>query len=184
LSQEVMKVQDIEVPKGGKKQGYLRISERPAGAHQIPLTVINGVGDGPTLVINGGEHGSEYHGPAACLRLQTELNPKKINGKVIIVPMVNTLAFETRWMHGNPIDYRDLTGCYVPEIQRGGSGPPLISYQVATTFYREALSKAQYRLNLHGGDLEEDVMEGTMYGRTGVDEKRDNDNLALARNFG
>lgn len=184
MSDEVLKIQDIEVPKGRKKRGYLKISEKPAGLHQIPLTVINGSRDEPTLVINGGEHGSEYNGPAACLRLQVELDPKKVSGRVIIVPMVNSIAFEARWMHSNPVDYRDLTGCYVPEIPKGGSGHPLISYQVAQTFYNEILSKANYRLNLHGGDLEEDVLEGTMYSRTGTDAKRDDENLALARNFG
>jgi len=30
------------------------------------------------------------------------------------------LAFEARWMHGNPIDYRDLGGCYLDEVPKGG----------------------------------------------------------------
>jgi hypothetical protein len=97
--------------------------------------------------------------------------------------MVNTLAFEARWMHGNPVDYRDLTGHYVEEIPRGGSGVPKITYQVATTFYREVLSQGDYRLNLHGGDLEEDLLTGTMYRQKG-DEAHDAENLALCRAFG
>lgn len=184
MSNKVLKIQDLEVPKGYKKRGFLKISEKPAGPHQIPMTVINGSGDGPTLVVNGGEHGSEYNGPAACLRLMAELDPKEISGQVIIVPIVNTLAFEARWMHSNPVDYRDITGCYVPEIPRGGSGHPQISYQVATTFYKEVLSKGDYRLNLHGGDLEEDVLTSTMYRKTDTDAERDSANLALARAFG
>jgi len=184
LAKKVLKVQDLEAQKGEKEQGYLKISERPASLHQIPMTLINGSGDGPTLVVNGGEHGSEYNGPAACLRLMVELDPKDINGSVIIVPIVNTPAFEARWMHSNPIDYRDISGCYVPEIPRGGSGHPLISYQVAHTFYNEVLSKADYRSNLHGGDLEEDVLTGTMYSKTGEDPQRDAKALALCRNFG
>jgi len=183
MSDDVLKVQDLVAGRGEKKQGYMRISERPAGVHRIPLMLINGAGDGPTLVINGGEHGSEYNGPAGCLSVMKELHPEDVSGKVIIVPMVNTLAFEARWTHGNPIDYRDLTGCYVEEIPRGGSGVPKISYQVATTFYREALSQGDYRLNLHGGDLEEDLLTGTMYRRTG-EERRDEENLALCRAFG
>jgi predicted deacylase len=94
------------------------------------------------------------------------------------------LSFEKRWVHSNPVDYRSITSCYVPEIPRGGSGHPLISYQIATTFYKEILSKAQYRLNLHGGDIELNVLESVMYSRSGLDEERDNENLALARNFG
>jgi hypothetical protein len=112
-----------------------------------------------------------------------ELDPKEVNGRVIIAPMVNTLAFEARWMHGNPVDHRDLTGCYVEEIPRGGSGVPKISYQVATTFYGEVLSQGDYRLNLHGGDLEEDLLTGTMYRQKGEAEW-DAENLSLCRAFG
>jgi hypothetical protein len=117
------------------------------------------------------------------LKLVQELDPNDINGKVILVPIVNTLAFEYRWMHGNPIDYRDLGGCYLDEVPRGGSGAPKHSYQLAITFYKEVLAQSQYRLNLHGGDIEEDVLTGVMYSRIG-DEKRDNENLQMARNFG
>ena len=180
---EVLKVQDLEAQKGTKKQGYLKISEKPAGPHRIPLTLVNGSGDGPTLIINGGEHGSEYHGPAATLTVMRDLDPKEVSGKVIIAPIVNTLAFEARWMHGNPVDYRDLTGHYVEEIPRGGSGVPKITYQVATKFYREILTQGDYRLNLHGGDLEEDLLTGTMYRQKG-EAAYDAENLALCRAFG
>ena len=180
---DLLKVQNLEASKGTKVQGNLYIHERPAYKHEVPITLVNGVGDGPTLCINGGEHGSEYNGPAGCLKLIEEINPDDINGKIILVPVVNTLAFESRWMHGNPIDYRDLGGCYVDEIPRGGSGVPKHSYQLAMTFYNEVLAQSQFRLNLHGGDLEEDVLTGVMYSRFG-DQERDDENLAMARNFG
>jgi len=180
---EIMRVQDLVASKGEKVQGMMRVNEKPAYVHEVPVTLINGAGDGPTLCINGGEHGSEYNGPAACLKLMGELDPGDINGQVYIVPVVNTLAFEHRWMHGNPIDYRDLTGCYVDEVPRGGSGAPKHSYQLAITFYNEVLAKSDYRLNLHGGDIEEDVLTGVMYSRIGKAE-RDDRNLEMARNFG
>lgn len=180
---DVLKVQKLEAKPGEKVRGYLSIADRPAGRHQIPVMLVNGVGSGPTLVINGGEHGSEYNGPAGVLELMKTLEPGDIDGRVILVPMVNTLAFEARWMHGNPIDYRDLTGYYVEEIPRGGSGPPKITYYVTTTFYREVLCQANYRLNLHGGDIEEDLLTGTMYRMTG-DMEKDRLNLDLCRAFG
>jgi predicted deacylase len=179
----IFKIQNVECPVGEKVNGYLTVHETPAYVHQVPITLVNGVGEGSILLINGGEHGSEYNGPAGCLKLIDTIDPNKINGKVILVPMVNTLAFEYRWMHGNPADYRDLTSCYVDEVPKGGSGPPKHSYQLAVTFYKEIISKAKYRLNLHGGDIEEDLLTGTMYTRIG-DETRDNSNLAMARDFG
>ena len=180
---DILKVQNLEAKKGEKKEGYLEIAERPAGLHKIPIMLINGIGSGSTLVINGGEHGSEYNGPAGCLALMKVLRPENIDGKVIIVPVVNTLAFETRWMHGNPIDYRDVTGSYVKEIPRGGSGHPKITYYLTKIFYQEVLTQADFRLNLHGGDIEEDLLTGTMYRMSG-DARKDELNLKLCRAFG
>ena len=80
---DVLRVQGLEAQKGEKKQGYLRISEKPAGPHKLPVTLVNGVGAGPTVVINGGEHGSEYNGPAATLTVMEELDPKAFSGRVI-----------------------------------------------------------------------------------------------------
>jgi len=180
---KILKVQNLEALKGTKVQGMLYIHEQPAYKHEVPTTLVNGAGEGPTICINGGEHGSEYNGPAGCLKLIQDLDPNDINGQIILVPVVNTLAFEYRWMHGNPIDYRDLGGCYVDDVPRGGSGVPKHSYQLAITFYKEVLAQSQYRLNLHGGDLEEDLLTGVMYSRIG-DQERDDKNLEMARNFG
>ena len=182
---KVLKVQNLEAQKGEKVQGMLYVHEQPAYKHEVPMTLVNGVGDGPTLLINGGEHGSEYMGPAGALKLIDMIDPKDINGQVIIVPMVNTLAFEYRWMHGNPIDYRDMTGLYrYEEVPKGGSGAPKHSIQLALAFKKACIQQADYRLNLHGGDIEEDLLVSTMYGRSGVDVAREDLNLELCRAFG
>ena len=81
----------MEAAKGTKVHGYLKIMDKPAGKHEIPITLINGKGDGPTVVINGGEHGSEYNGPAGAIALMKELKPEDIKGKVIIVPMTRAV---------------------------------------------------------------------------------------------
>ena len=46
---ELLKVQNIEAVKGTKVHGYLKIMDRPSGKHKIPITLINGKGDGPTM---------------------------------------------------------------------------------------------------------------------------------------
>jgi predicted deacylase len=180
----MIRIQDLEVPKGKMKQGYLKVSGKPAGMHQIPITIINGIDDGPVLVVNGGIHGSEYNGPAATLQLMTDLDPTSLHGAVIVVPMVNTLAFEARWYQTNPVDYRNLATTFVPETPRGGSGHPLISYRVAQTFYNDVLTKADYRIDLHSGDIFLDLTDLTNYTKFGVDPKLDEKAYALARNFG
>jgi predicted deacylase len=179
----ILKIQNIEASRGTKENGFLYVHKKPAYEHKIPITIVNGAEDGPTLLVNGGEHGSEYNGPAGCVKLIQAIDPQEIKGKIILVPIVNTLGFEYRSMHDNPIDHRDLTSCYVNEIPKGGSGWPKHSYQVAVTFYKECISKSDFRLNLHGGDIEEDLLTGVMYSRYGED-KIDDKNLDLCRHFG
>ena len=52
---KILKVKNLEAPKGSKVQGMLYIHEQPAYKHEVPITLVNGAGDGPTLCINGGE---------------------------------------------------------------------------------------------------------------------------------
>jgi len=46
---DTIKVQDIEAVKGTKVHGYLKIMDRPSGKHEIPITLINGIGDGSLI---------------------------------------------------------------------------------------------------------------------------------------
>ena len=71
----LFKIQNLEAPIGSKVNGFLEISERPSTLHKVPMTLINEASDGPTLLINGGEHGSEYNRPAGCLKLIDKLGP-------------------------------------------------------------------------------------------------------------
>ena len=48
----------------------------------LPVTVVNGTKDGPTLLIIAGEHGNEYENIAALQETLRDLDPKQINGRV------------------------------------------------------------------------------------------------------
>ena len=54
----------------------------------IPITVVRN-GEGPTALLSGGNHGDEYEGITALLKLANRLQPEQITGRVIIVPMLN-----------------------------------------------------------------------------------------------
>ncbi len=55
----------------------------------LPLTVMNGVSDGPRTFVTAAVHGDELNGIAVCRRLLDELEPSLIRGALIIVPIVN-----------------------------------------------------------------------------------------------
>src|SRR3954466_16145134 len=86
---------DIDYDRAGKQQGCLRVpySHNLAGWANIliPITLVNN-GPGPTLLALGGNHGDEYEGPVALMKLARSLQPQQVHGRVIIIPALNIPA--------------------------------------------------------------------------------------------
>ena len=57
---------------GEKKTGWLEIE---GGGQKLPLTLISGAKEGPTLLISAGIHGADYIGVRALAELSRELDP-------------------------------------------------------------------------------------------------------------
>src|SRR5206468_3595282 len=78
----------------------------PALAKDEPRLVISitGAKPGPVLFVNAGVHGGEYPAVEAVIRLSNTVDPKKIAGTVILMPVMNLPAFRTRTPFVCPID--------------------------------------------------------------------------------
>jgi N-alpha-acetyl-L-2,4-diaminobutyrate deacetylase len=65
------------------------------GEHLIPLTVLVGanVEPGRGLVAFGSNHGNEYEGPVALKHLLREIKLDDVQGRIILVPVLNPSAF-------------------------------------------------------------------------------------------
>ena len=88
---------DIDFERSGKQIGFINIPHSPHedawGAVRIPVGVISH-GDGPTAILQGGNHGDEYEGPIVLGDLLRNLSPEEINGRIIVLPAVNRPAVE------------------------------------------------------------------------------------------
>ncbi|MBM4221547.1 MAG: succinylglutamate desuccinylase/aspartoacylase family protein, partial [Gammaproteobacteria bacterium] len=60
---------------------------------QTPVLVINGTGKGPTLCLTGAIHGDELNGIEIVRRVTQDLEPARIRGAVIGIPIVNLQGF-------------------------------------------------------------------------------------------
>ncbi|PZR75016.1 MAG: hypothetical protein DLM73_06470, partial [Chthoniobacterales bacterium] len=69
-----------------------------------PVITVTGAEPGPVLLINAGVHGGEYPPIEAVIRLGRELDPAKIKGTIILMPVLNLPAFWKRSMFVCPID--------------------------------------------------------------------------------
>ncbi len=127
--------------------------------HEIetPLFAINGKDDGPTLVVTAGVHGAEYAGIAAALHLGQTLTPAGLHGKVIVVPIVNVSAFRARSIYVCPLDGKNLNRVFP------GRPDGTASEQLAYWLFESVIRQANYFVDLHGGDLIEDLQPYANY---------------------
>ena len=100
----------VDLSANGRSHGHLVLpysrDDAAYGAVMIPIAVIAN-GDGPTVLMTGGNHGDEYQGPLTLFKLANTLNPADISGRVIILPCMNQPAF-TAGSRTSPIDKGNL----------------------------------------------------------------------------
>ncbi len=87
-------VNPIDFSKDGRQTGYLQLPADPrtgSAATRVPIVSIAS-GTGPTVLISAGNHGDEYEGQIAALRLIREIEPVQISGRIIVVPIISTEA--------------------------------------------------------------------------------------------
>ena len=149
---ETLQVRNLVAKPGTKTFGFIKVGETPISSIEIPVGLVNGSKPGPTLCVTAGVHPAEYPGIEAAIRTYKNTDPKKLKGKLIIVPVVNMQGFAVGSAYVNPIDGIN-TGRAFPGNKDGS-----ITYQIAYTISEELISKSDYRLDLHGGDAPEMLM--------------------------
>lgn len=174
---EPIEIGGLNVEPGSKKSGVLKTGERVTDDIDIPITIVNGTSHGPTLCVTAGIHGCEYPGIEAAIRLGKNTDPAGLGGKLVIIPVLNLPSFVSRTPYTNPID-----GINMNRICPGNP-EGTISYQIIHTLFDKVMAKANYSIDLHGGDLIEDLVPFVMYFKTGNTDF-DKESEALAKALG
>jgi predicted deacylase len=132
-----------------------------AAGHQveIPLFLIAGKEPGPTLLVTAGIHGAEYASIAAALDLGRGLEPEGMRGRVIVAPIANMPAFRARSIYVSPLDGLNLNRVFP------GQADGTVSEQLAYWLFENLIKQADYYVDLHGGDLIEDLVPFSIYNR-------------------
>lgn len=142
------------VPQGQTKHGNAPILDT---GYSMPITVVNGAFDGPTVLITSGIHGGEYPGIQTAIELSNELDAAKIHGQVILIHPVNTQAFKARVSYCVPQDGKNINRVFP------GRKDGTLAEQTAYVVSEEFQSRADYYLDLHGGDLHEQLPNYVYY---------------------
>tara|TARA_B100000678_G_scaffold286309_1_gene290842 strand:+ start:163 stop:1131 length:969 start_codon:yes stop_codon:yes gene_type:complete len=146
-------------------------------ATQLPVFLINGAHDGPVLAITGGIHGAEYASIEAALRLAHSLDPAKLHGRVMVLPVVSMQAYKSRSIYIVPMDGKNLNR------QFPGDSEGTASEQLAYWLTFNVFKQANYYVDLHCGDLNEALVPFTVFQKAG-DKTTNEKSLELARAFG
>ena len=132
---------------GERATGAIPVGRRAGGGPiEIPVILMNGRDDGPVLWIDGAVHGDEPEGPLAVLRLMEQLDPARLRGAVIGVPVVNVGAFEAS-QRGNPGDL------FTYDLNRIYPGRPEghLTERVAYAHYTTLVEHADMEIAVHSG---------------------------------
>jgi uncharacterized protein len=112
---------------------------------QTPVYVIHGTRPGPVLCLTAAVHGDELNGIEIVRKLVNDISPKRLNGTVIGVPIVNLLGF-TRGTRYLP-DRRDLNR-YFPGNPEGSSAS-----RIAFSFFENIVRHCDMLIDFHTGSL-------------------------------
>ncbi|MBM3583304.1 MAG: N-alpha-acetyl diaminobutyric acid deacetylase DoeB [Alphaproteobacteria bacterium] len=128
----------------GKRHGRIAIPLRGKAPIALPVTVVRR-GPGPLVLFTGGNHGDEFEGPIALMKIARALEPRDlVQGGAIFMPAINppAIAAGTRT---SPLDGRNLNrsfpGC------ANGTPTERIAHAITTAVLPHAVAL----FDLHAG---------------------------------
>lgn len=145
---------------GQSDHGFVEIEIRGIIV-KLPFYLINGADEGPTLVVTAGIHGGEYPCVEAATRLGRAIDPKKLRGRVLIVPSANPVAFSARSIYVTPVDGLNLNR------QFPGDPDGTFTRAWAAWLFRNVIARADLYIDMHGGDMIEALVPFVSFNLTG-----------------
>ncbi|WP_227370266.1 N(2)-acetyl-L-2,4-diaminobutanoate deacetylase DoeB [Halomonas sp. M20] len=144
----------VDFEADGVQHGFLKLpisnDESAWGAVMIPVTVVKN-GEGPSALLTGGNHGDEYEGITALMKLANTLKAEDVRGRVIIVPMMNMPAAQAG-RRTSPMDGGNLNRSFP------GNPDGSVTEKIADYFTRTLVPMVDVVLDLHSGGRTLDIV--------------------------
>ena len=163
--------------RGQKVYGAIQVPAGSDGGYDIPVAVVHGARPGPVLAVIAGAHGSEYASIMAVEDLIARVNPADMSGTLVLVPIVNIASFEKITPHVNPVDNKSMNRFYPGNA--GGTQTDRASFAIT----KEVVEKCDHLIDLHGGDLDENLRPYSYWTVTG-NQRQDEISRGMVLAFG
>lgn len=138
-----MKIGTCKAVAGKITSGSLTVAVHQGKILKIPVIIAKGEESGKTVFISAGMHGDEINGIEVIRNFMQRINPAKLHGAIIFLPILNPWGFKKKSRY-IPFDNKDLNRCF---NVRGNS----VSYKIARTLMKEVVKKCDFGIDLHDG---------------------------------
>jgi predicted deacylase len=169
----------VDFDEPGKQTGFihlpLSVHDDAWGVIRIPIAVIQN-GRGPTVILEGGNHGDEYEGPIVLGELIRDLDPGAVSGRLIFIPAINLPAV-VAGCRTSPLDGLNFNRTFPGEP----FGSP--TQQIAAYVNDVLFPLADAFLDLHSGGSSLSMIPSAIIEPV-ADPERQARNTAAARAFG
>ncbi|HEY8785889.1 MAG TPA: M14 family metallopeptidase [Candidatus Limnocylindria bacterium] len=174
-----MKIGPITIPAAGERASglFTFAGDEGLAKYQWPYIAIAGLMAGPTVLITAGIHAAEYTGIEAAIRLGRTISPEAVRGTILIIPLLNRPGFYERSIYVNPEDNDNLNRLFPGKAD--GTWGERFAHRLLT----EIITKCDNAIDLHAGDLIEDLVPFVIYRETG-DASLDGRIEAMANAYG
>ncbi len=163
------------VPSGTSRNIALRAAYEADGQElRLPVTVIRGKQEGPTITLIGCLHGIEVVTIEIAHQLRTMLSAAEISGTLILAPLVNPLAYRAS-SRFTPVDAQDMNRVFP------GDRGTTITHLLAAYVCRELLSVSDMVIDCHSDNPPS--LHFTIVGRT-ADSEMQRKCVEMAKAFG
>ncbi len=144
IERDPIEIAGTKVLAGREGRVDIPVARLPTGTWlTLPVSVIHGRRDGPTIWLSGTLHGDELNGIAIIREVVRRLDAKELCGTVLAVPIVNVfgLVIGSRYLP----DRRDLNRSF-PGSKRGS-----LASRLAYLFVNEIVRHCNYGIDFHTG---------------------------------
>ncbi len=144
---EALRLLGAEIPPGTSRRLSWSATELFEGVPvSTPVLAVNGALPGPKLCLTAAVHGDELNGVEMVRRVLHDVNPDKLSGAIIGVPIVNVQGFRrgSRYLP----DRRDLNR-YFPGNPTGSAAA-----RIAHSFFTNVIAHCDALIDLHTGSFE------------------------------
>ncbi len=165
---------NVRAPPTSRVSGFIPISGEVDSSLWPAILVVNGASRGPRLWVISGLHGDEYDSCIAAEKLAKMVDPNKLRGTLVVLPIANVQAWRAR-SYESPDDKEDMSFVFPGDLL--GSR----TRQIAHAIFAELIPRCDVLVDLHNGNTVNMVMKHSYCSSgDGADGSKD---LALAFGF-